>query len=195
MEKANIMSGLFGHDIKQKAYTSNYLIIGLPVIKPNYMSAVAESKTLPYSVYGISLRLYNRPCSCGIYTLMERTITEAVFKIKATIDDDIYNLYCFEYNRCENVYGNAMIPTYKSSVMMNSLFRNIKENSNLDRLEESDSEDEFENTREDKFVNLNKTLIMKCVYNRKFRKWQPIDIVENGTKLITRKEVELLEKK
>ena len=39
---------------------------------------------------------------------------------------------------------------------MNSIFRNIKENQNLD-LEESDSEDEFENIDVDKFVNLKKT--------------------------------------
>ena len=39
---------------------------------------------------------------------------------------------------------------------MNSLFRIIKENKNLDALEESDDEDEFENINEDKFVFLNK---------------------------------------
>ena len=33
---------------------------------------------------------------------------------------------------------------------MNDLFRNIKENSNLDLLEESDDEDEFENISRNK---------------------------------------------
>ena len=37
---------------------------------------------------------------------------------------------------------------------MNSLFRNIKENGNLDLLEESDDEEEFENIALDKFVYL-----------------------------------------
>ena len=35
---------------------------------------------------------------------------------------------------------------------MNSLFRTIKENENLDSLEESDDEEEFENSNVDKFV-------------------------------------------
>ena len=64
--------------------------------------------------------------------------------------------------------------------MMNTLFRNIKENTNLDLLEESDDEEEFENTKIDKFVNLDKVLIMECVYLKKFQKWQPIKIVPNG---------------
>ena len=40
-------------------------------------------------------------------------------------------------------YKVACIPNYKTSMMMNALFRNIKENRNLDLLEESDDEEEF----------------------------------------------------
>lgn len=36
--------------------------------------------------------------------------------------------------------------------MMNKLFRKIKENDNLDSIEESDDELEFEDQREDKYV-------------------------------------------
>ena len=61
---------------------------------------------------------------------------------------------------------------------MNSIFRNIKENKNLDYLEESDSEEEFENISKDKFVDLEKEVTMKCVYNKKFDKWEPMEIVE-----------------
>ena len=55
--------------------------------------------------------------------------------------------------------------------MMNKLFRNIKENQNLDALEESDDEEEFEDERPDKFVYLNKEYKMVCKYNTKFNKW------------------------
>ena len=41
---------------------------------------------------------------------------------------------------------------------MNSIFRNIKENRNLDLLEESDDEDEFENINLDKYL-LNKKIM------------------------------------
>ncbi len=67
-----------------------------------------------------------------------------------------------------------MIPTYKCSVFLNSLFRNIKENKNLDLLEESDDEDDFENIELNKFVDLDKTILMECVFLKKFQKWQPL---------------------
>ena len=77
--------------------------------------------------------------------------------------------------------------------MMNTLFRNIKENRNLDLLEESDDEEEFEDIREDKFVSLDKMYYMKCVYNSRFKKWQPLEVVKEKVRVITRKEAVFLE--
>jgi hypothetical protein len=120
---------------------------------------------------------------------------EVFFKVKATVDADIYNLYCANnFTNTETLYGVAMIQSYKTSVMMNSLFRNIKENSNLDLLEESDSEEEFENIDDCKFVDINKTLIMKCIYMPKFRKWQPISVTNDNVKIVTYKDAQYLEK-
>ena len=101
-----------------------------------------------------------------------------VFKIKPDIQNDIYNLYCIE-NNVETFYNIAYIPDYKTSVMMNKLFRNIKENDNLDLLEESDDEDEFQNESADRFVDMNKSLLMICKYNYKFKKWYPVKVFEN----------------
>ena len=75
-------------------------------------------------------------------------------------------------------FSIAFIPDYKTSVMMNSLFRNIKENINLDALEESDDEEEFENISLDKFVDLDKKYVMKCLYLSKYKLWQPIEVVQ-----------------
>ena len=103
------------------------------------------------------------------------------FMVKADIQNDIYHLSnpdgtANANNANTNVENEliASIPDYKTSVMMNSLFRNIKENNSLDALEESDDEDEFENVNLDKFVDLSKKIKMKCVYNYKFKKWTPI---------------------
>ncbi len=76
---------------------------------------------------------------------------------------------------------------------MNKLFRNIKENDNLDLLEESDDDEEFEDISSTKFVDLEKELIMKCVYNRKFKKWEPIEEI-NSDRITTQREVQNLEK-
>jgi hypothetical protein len=73
----------------------------------------------------------------------------------------------------ENKYVDvACIPDYKTSVFMNQLFRNIKENSNLDLLEESDDEEEDEND----FVYLDRQYNMRCKYNKQFKKWIPISV-------------------
>jgi hypothetical protein len=60
---------------------------------------------------------------------------------------------------------------------MNALFRKIKENVNLDSLEESDDDEEFEDDRIDKYVYLEKELKMKCQLNPKFKKWVPKSLV------------------
>jgi hypothetical protein len=106
---------------------------------------------------------------------------KAIFKVKADLAADNYHLYTAE----DTFYETAMVPTYKCSVLMNALFRNIKENANLDLLEESDDEDEFENTQIDKFVDLEKTVAMECVYSKRFKKWQPVKTVSVQAKIIS----------
>jgi hypothetical protein len=99
---------------------------------------------------------------------------KAVFKVKAGLAADNYQLYTLE----DTFYDTALVSTYKCSVFLNTLFRTIKENANLDLLEESDDEEEFENTQLDKFVDLAKTVIMECVYSKRFKKWQPVKITQ-----------------
>ena len=106
-------------------------------------------------------------------------VYERVFSIKPDIQNDIYHL-SDPVNK--SLVGTAYIPDYKTSVLMNQLFRNIKENANLDSLEESDSDDEFENDRVDKFVYLDREYIMTCAYNHKFKKWVPLRVVDNQSK-------------
>ncbi len=65
---------------------------------------------------------------------------------------------------------------------MNGLFRNIKENRNLDALEESDDEDDFQDIRQEKYVDLEKTMILECLFMRKFRKWMPVKAIYNTEK-------------
>jgi len=107
-----------------------------------------------------------------------------VFVIKPDIQNDIYYLYCLNTNLKEEKYGIAHIPDYNTSVFMNKLFRIIKENNNLDALEESDDEEEFENENLDKFVHLDKSYKMVCQFNNKFKKWVPIKLANPNDKII-----------
>jgi hypothetical protein len=121
---------------------------------------------------------------------------EVIFLIKPDIQNDIYNLYCNNNNTHKTIfYDVAYIPDFCSSVMMNKLFRNIKENQNLDALEESDDEEEFENEREDRFVDLNKEYKMVCAYSNKFKKWYPLKLADNKFNIIYQKELPNIEKK
>ena len=67
---------------------------------------------------------------------------------------------------------------------MNKLFRNIKENDNLDTLEESDDEEEFENENKNRFVYLEKEYNMVCNFNTKFKKWYPIKLALHNQSII-----------
>ena len=62
---------------------------------------------------------------------------------------------------------------------MNDIFRKIKENKNLDFIEESDDEEDFQDTKEDKYVDLQKIIQMECVFHSKFKRWIPKRIVRN----------------
>ena len=101
----------------------------------------------------------------------------AIFKIMAGTEPDIYNLFITK-NGNEEYYDIAIIPDYKTSVMMNSLFRNIKENINLDAIEESDDETDFEDGREDKYTYLDRSFNIKCEFNYKFKRWIPISLAD-----------------
>jgi len=111
-----------------------------------------------------------------------------IFEIKAEIQNDIYSLYVNK-NGVKTWYGYACIPDCKTSIFMNKLFRNIKENEDLDYLEESDTEEDFENTNIDKYV-LNKTYNIICEYNKTFNKWKPIRVSERNNE--TNKENEII---
>jgi len=96
-----------------------------------------------------------------------------VFTVTPDVRPDTYHLTQLGVD-----FGLACIPNFTCSAMMNRLFRIIKENDRLDALEESDDEEEFENPDPFKFVHLNKSLHMLCEYNRKFKKWVPVKVVQ-----------------
>jgi hypothetical protein len=108
-------------------------------------------------------------------------LSNAIFHITPDVRSDIYNLFVLNNGRMD-FYDYAFIPDYETSVKMNKLFRNIKENNNLDSLEESDDEDDFQDDRSDKYVYLDRSYKMNCQFNYKFKKWMPISVTNTNTK-------------
>ena len=184
---------IFQNEIKQIAYTNNIVIVGLPVITKSYEELLSVISNLPYKIAYIQTvngnKRYNlfdiKPVSAvpnmsvpinnirvpNIRIPIKQKKPNNIFKVKADIQNDIYIIDQGDYTDI------AYIPNYTTSVMMNKLFRNIKENDNLDALEESDSEDEFENDKPDKFVYLERSYNMECIFSYRFKKWIPVKVV------------------
>ena len=198
-EKMMIINDIMENDIKQIKYNSTFLTFGLPIIHNDINHLLKEIKNTPYVIKSLKFILYN---NFNKYLTLEYnnfnnnnnnnnnniiknnhiSDNKRVFKIKAEIQNDIYSLYSLETgseDKCNqlNFHSTALVPSYKTSVMLNNLFRTIKENKNLDALEESDDEGDFQNVNADKFVDLCKMYTMLCMYNNKFKAWVPLKVV------------------
>ena len=190
--RLHIIKEIFQQYIFQKAYTPNDIIFGLPIIKKNRHHLDSIIEKLSYDLYCIQHRMIfrNSPFLNEIVDI-KRNI-KAIFLVKANIQTDIYDLYCND-NDSLIYHDIACINDYKTSVMMNSIFRKIKENKNLDTLEESDDEEEFEDISEDKFVNLTEQIKMSFSYCYKFKLWKPVAI-EDTDSLTQIKDIRRVEK-
>ena len=190
LRKLEIMKEMLSTNLSMTALNKNYVVFGLPFMDSNFNTVLTAIETLAYKSSFIQFRYLEGPQTHEYYVMnyikpraqytSEKSgsiskSNKAVFKVVPDIQNDIYKLYTLENG--DYVYHDiACIPTYTTSVMMNKLFRNIKENENLDALEESDSESEFESNELDKHVFLDRSYLMNCEFNYKFKKWVPITL-------------------
>lgn len=159
---------LIQKSINNTPFTKNSILITTPITKELPTNIKAITTELNYDIYCFHFINTNYK---SIYSKKHTQSQKVHLYVKANIKSDIYELY-----DCNNKkVGITHIPDYKTSVMMNGVFRKIKENNNLDYLEESDDEDEFENISTDKFVDLDKKEVFTCVYNNKFNMWIPVE--------------------
>ena len=197
LTKLRTLKQILQADISSSSLFNKYVIFGLPLMNTNFNSLLREIELLPYKISQISFRYFESKKSVFVKYYKPNnnnsklhetnrgtsnnnsTIANKIFKVKADIQNDIYNLYTSK-NGTDEYHDIAFIPDYTTSVMMNKLFRNIKENNNLDALEESDDEAEFENDREDKFVFLDRAFKMVCQYNYKFKRWMPLSLANTN---------------
>ena len=193
-DKLNIINNIMQNNIKQVKIHRNDLVFGLPIIHNDRDSIEKKIYDLPYNIYCIQHRYLKNN---NTYFNEKLTIIEdiqRVFIVKAEIECDIYKLYLKNTNKTIQEHATAFIPNFKTSVYMNRLFRNIRENQNLDLLEESEDEDEFENIDINKFVDTEKQIKMKCMFSHKFKSWIPIEALENS-KVSLFKDIQMIEKK
>jgi hypothetical protein len=199
--KLEILRDILKNEMSQSAFIPKFTVFGLPLMSNDFNLLLKEIQMLPYKISQIKFRFFDKHNSRKIVYIKYYkpgsqtgtvngvkkdmlTINKAVFKITADIEPDIYNLFIYK-NGTEEYYDTAIIPDYKTSVMMNKLFRKIKENDNLDAIEESDDEEEFEDGREDKYVYLDRSIKINCEYNHKFKRWFPVSLAEKTDRIIS----------
>lgn len=201
--KFNAFKQMFSSgELEQSALTSKCVVFGLTCISTSLNDLLEVATHVPYKIKyiqfgnidsdraGVWNRLYEEgslpiaqvlpiaptlPIAPALPVAPSLSTTRSstkIFTVKPDVRPDTYHL-----SQSGVEIGLACIPNFKCSVMMNRLFRIIKENDRLDALEESDEEEEFENPDPYKFVHLSKTFNMMCEYNRKFKKWIPIKVV------------------
>jgi hypothetical protein len=187
--KLEMLRDIFKNEICQTPLTNKFTIFGLPLILNDLKLILKEIQLLPYKIREIKFRYFDIK---KIYTMKyikpSYHHNNAIFKITADIEPDIYNLFIYK-DGTEVFYDIAFIPNYNTSVMMNKLFRKIKENDNLDAIEESDDEEEFQNNKEDKYVYLDISFKMNCEYNSKFKRWVPISLASRNDNIISIKNI------
>lgn len=173
--KFDILQDFLNNRIKNISSTFNHINISMPVICNSFKKLHKYTSKVQYPIYGIKCIDMDSIYSKGIVKVdslqQSSSIMTDILTITADLDFDIYH-----YKKCDNNMGILCIPDYKTSVMMNKLFRKIKENDNLDLLEESDDEDEFQDVSVDKYLIPDKSIDMYCKYDTHRKKWIPIKI-------------------
>jgi hypothetical protein len=110
----------------------------------------------------------------------------SVFRVSADAQHDIYRLFAQPPGRgAVQFYDIAGVSTLRTSVFLNSLFRRIRENTDLDLAEESDDEDTFQCAGDDKYLAPGVTTIdMECDFDARTRRWIPAAVAPPGTRLV-----------
>lgn len=186
IDKFKFITCLLANHTRANIYVTSQLIVASAIVLPSYEEALMVSECLPYPVYCITLMDGKDTKVKGKYIYNNKN-NLVRFRIKPDIQCDIYYLHT---DTSEDIHGIALIPDYKTSVMMNELFRNIKENNNLDLIEESEEEtEECTDT-----IVLNTSIVMECIYDRKFKRWKPLRKYKGTLPLTNIQEIERIEK-
>lgn len=211
--RLSILQQMFSTEINQFKYCKNQTVLATCImmegnVKPE--TILNTTNSLPYQVKFVQYRYVNRSetpvvnvelDAISSYTVSRNkniyvqrpnynsrrveNVEDLVFIVKPDVQNDVYELYTYGDGIKDVFHGYAGIQSYEASVMMNKLFRKIKENDNLDALEESDDEEDFENVDEYKYVKMNTTYRMVCKYMHRINKWLPQKLAHRSQRVAT----------
>ena len=160
----------------------NFYIVPFEVNYNNVENKLLEINIPLYEIIQIKGKNYKN------YNIFNRAY---IFKILPSLKNDIYNLYAYDNNLSKFIFfDTALVNDYKTSKFISKIF-NLNNNiiNDLDYIEMSDSEEEIDDfnleSQKQKIIDENKNYFVKCIYNKKFNKWKPIEhITYNYEKVI-----------
>lgn len=191
LNKLSIITNMFEYnEIGNIKALNNSIRVCMPIMSNNITIINNTINNLPYPTYGIKFINYNDTTQLGEFNTKIEDLTSPdkkyVFLVKANIEPDSYTLYgkdAINYNSKQlHRIGIALIPTYQDSIRMNTLFRRIRENMNIDFIEDSEDEDDFENIEPEKFLLPNVEYKMYCSLSANNR-WIPESIAPPDSEL------------
>jgi hypothetical protein len=107
-----------------------------------------------------------------------------VFMVRADAQQDVYHLYARNRHGSMAYYNTAGVQTLKTSQFLNSLFRSVRENDNLDLAEESEDEETFQDVSDTKYLSNAKEFELECVFDTKIAQWVPIHKASPGARIV-----------
>ena len=159
-------------------YTDQFVTFSAPVSATTYKELSPKIKELPYDTADIrytakgwgpgKIRLFSKP-KPSAEELMQ------VFTVIPHVEQDVYELKCLASSL--NI-RYAAVQTFAESIVLNKLFRRIRENDDIDLAEMSEDEGDFENVDPRKFVQ-SRSLRMECMYVKRLRKWRPLKVTRD----------------
>ena len=173
IDKLELFNKIFKNDLCNNVYVKNQMTFFLPIMHTNKLIFDKMMWNSKYNIYCVQMRPLSGETININYINKNKKM---IFITRPQVKSDIYELY-IDSNGNQEYKGIAYIESYKTSIMMNNIFRNIKENKDLDKIEESDDEEEFENINSDKFI-IKKECKILCEYNQLFKGWVPIKLVD-----------------
>ena len=185
-DKVCLLAALFREDLARAPPPPPFLVTRLPVWASSPVEAAELAPRLPYPLYRV------RAFSSATRGLQEITCDvpqrpvsrQIVLEVRARTQNDVYELLCAD----GSLVGAAAVPSYARSVQLNKIFRNIRENDNLDLLEESEDEDTFQCAEPDCYVDLGKAVRMVCKRVPRYSRLEPVAIAADTAPLASRAE-------
>ena len=192
IDKMEIICRILSSEIDSRVITRDGICVGIPITTSTFVDAIDIAQSCPYKVSNIRYLSMKSSRAFGIKPYISKTNTTSILIVKPNIEPDLY--YLLTSDGKKHKYP-AAVQDYETSVMLNNTFRKIKENNNLDFLEESDDDEEFEDVSIDKYVDLSKSVAYVCEFLPKFGKWQPLEVSKRSQRITSSRELYEIERK